>query len=219
VLAARIDRLAPVEKRLLQTAAVIGHEVPLCLLQAIAELPEDMLQRGLAHMQASEFLYETRSFPALAYTFKHALTHEVAYGSLLREQRRVLHARIVEALGRVALAVFRPASENAWPSAPAAAVRHLLPPVPPSVPDELGMFSWGDPARVQRIVEGAGFRAVTLTPVHLACQLAGAGGAAEATAFALLFGPLTRRMAGVSAEQREAVRATLEDVFQSYVTP
>ena len=98
VLAARIDRLPPEEKRLLQTAAVIGTEVPLPLLQAIAELPEDALQRGLARLQAAEFLYETRLFPEREYTFKHALTHEVAYGSLLLERRRVLHARIVESL-------------------------------------------------------------------------------------------------------------------------
>jgi class 3 adenylate cyclase/tetratricopeptide (TPR) repeat protein len=98
VLAARIDRLSSDEKRLLQTAAVIGTEVSLPLLQAIAELPEDAVQRGLAHLQAAEFLYETRLFPEREYTFKHALTHEVAYGSLLQERRRVLHARIVEAL-------------------------------------------------------------------------------------------------------------------------
>jgi tetratricopeptide (TPR) repeat protein len=97
VLAARIDRLLPEEKRLLQTAAVIGTEVPLPLLQAIAELPEATLHRGLAHLQAAEFLYETRLFPEPEYTFKHALTHEVAYGSLLLERRRVLHARLVEA--------------------------------------------------------------------------------------------------------------------------
>jgi tetratricopeptide (TPR) repeat protein len=98
VLAARIDRLPAEEKRLLQTAAVIGTEVPLPLLQAIAELPEASLQRSLAHLQAAEFLNETRLFPEREYTFKHALTHEVAYGSLLQERRRVLHARIVEAL-------------------------------------------------------------------------------------------------------------------------
>jgi class 3 adenylate cyclase/tetratricopeptide (TPR) repeat protein len=98
VLAARIDRLPPEDKRLLQTAAVIGTEVPLPVLQAIAECPEAELHRGLAHLQAAEFLYETRLFPDQTYTFKHALTHEVAYGSLLQERRRVLHARIVEAL-------------------------------------------------------------------------------------------------------------------------
>jgi class 3 adenylate cyclase/tetratricopeptide (TPR) repeat protein len=98
VLAARIDRLPPEDKRLLQTAAVIGTEVPFALLRAIADVPEAVLHRGLAHLQAAEFLYETRLFPEPEYTFKHALTHEVAYGSLLLERRRVLHARIVEAL-------------------------------------------------------------------------------------------------------------------------
>ena len=98
VLAARIDRLPPEEKQLLQTAAVIGTEVSLPLLQAIAEHPEDVLYRSLAHLQATEFLYETHLFPEREYTFKHALTHEVAYGSLLQERRRVLHVRIVEAI-------------------------------------------------------------------------------------------------------------------------
>ncbi|HEY7495974.1 MAG TPA: adenylate/guanylate cyclase domain-containing protein, partial [Candidatus Tectomicrobia bacterium] len=102
VLAARIDRLPPEDKRLLQTAAVIGTEVPLPLLQAIAELPEDALPRGLAHLQEAEFLYETRLFPEHVYTFKHALTHEVAYGGLLHERKRALHARIVEALEALA---------------------------------------------------------------------------------------------------------------------
>jgi class 3 adenylate cyclase/tetratricopeptide (TPR) repeat protein len=102
ILAARIDRLPPEEKRLLQTATVIGMEVPLPLLQAIAELPEAALHRDLAHLQAAEFLYETRLFPEREYTFKHALTHEVAYRSLLQERRRVLHTRIVEALEALA---------------------------------------------------------------------------------------------------------------------
>jgi tetratricopeptide (TPR) repeat protein len=98
VLAARIDRLLPEAKRLLQTAAVIGMEVPLPLLQAIADMPEEALHRHLAHLQAAEFLYETRLFPERAYTFKHALIHDVAYSSLLQERRRLLHARIVEVL-------------------------------------------------------------------------------------------------------------------------
>jgi class 3 adenylate cyclase/tetratricopeptide (TPR) repeat protein len=102
VLAARIDRLPAEEKHLLQTAAAIGHEVPWRLLQAIAELAEEALHRGLAHLQTAEFLYETRLFPELEYTFKHALTHDVAYNSLLLERRRVLHARIVEALEALA---------------------------------------------------------------------------------------------------------------------
>src|SRR5215813_9674153 len=98
ILAARIDRLPPEDKRLLQTAAVIGTEVPWPLLQAIADIAEAALYHSLGELQAAEFLYETSLFPERAYTFKHALTHEVAYGSLLHERRRVLHARIVEAL-------------------------------------------------------------------------------------------------------------------------
>jgi class 3 adenylate cyclase/tetratricopeptide (TPR) repeat protein len=102
VLAARVDRLLSEDKRLLQTAAVIGTAVPFPLLQAIAELPETALHRGLAHLQAAEFLYETRLFPDHEYTFKHALTHEVAYSSLLQERRRALHTRIIEALEALA---------------------------------------------------------------------------------------------------------------------
>ena len=102
LLAARIDRLPPEAKRLLQTAAVIGTEVPGPLLQAIAETSDEALARCLAQLQAAEFLYETSLFPERAYTFKHALTHEVAYGSLLQERRRVLHARIVGVLETLA---------------------------------------------------------------------------------------------------------------------
>ena len=102
VLAARIDHLPPVEKHLLQTAAVIGTEVPVPLLQAIAELPAEAVSQGLAHLQAAEFVYEAHRFPEHVYTFKHALTHEVAYSSLLQERRRVLHASIVAALERLA---------------------------------------------------------------------------------------------------------------------
>jgi class 3 adenylate cyclase/Flp pilus assembly protein TadD len=102
VLAARIDRLSPEDKRLLQTAAVIGTEVPFPLLQATGELPEEALHRGLDHLQAAELLYETRLFPEREYTFKHALTHEVTYGGLLQERRRVLHGRIVEVLEALA---------------------------------------------------------------------------------------------------------------------
>jgi class 3 adenylate cyclase len=100
ILAARIDRLAPELKRLLQAAAVIGKDVPVSLLEAIAELPAAELRRALTQLQTSEFLYEARLFPDLEYTFKHALTHEVAYGGVLQERRRALHARVVDAIER-----------------------------------------------------------------------------------------------------------------------
>ena len=101
ILSARIDRLPPADKRLLQCAAVVGHDAPLALLREIAEVPEAALREQLAHLQAAEFLYETGAFGDLEYTFKHALTHDVAYGSLLAERRRSLHARIVDAIGAV----------------------------------------------------------------------------------------------------------------------
>ena len=101
ILAARIDRLAPEAKRLLQAAAVIGKDVPMPLLLAIANAPEPEVRAELPHLQAAEFLYETRLFPDLEYTFKHALTHEVAYGGLLHERQRALHARITEAIERL----------------------------------------------------------------------------------------------------------------------
>jgi predicted ATPase len=102
VLAARLDRLPPEAKRLLQIAAVIGPEVPVPLLQAITDLPEDALPRSLAQLQAAAFLYETRLFPEAAYTFTHALTHEVAYETLVQDRRRALHARLVVALEALA---------------------------------------------------------------------------------------------------------------------
>jgi tetratricopeptide (TPR) repeat protein len=98
ILAARIDRLPPEEKALLQCAAVIGKDVPFALLREIADAPDDALRGGLTHLVATEFVYETSLFPDLEYTFKHALTHDVAYGSLLHERRRALHERVVMAI-------------------------------------------------------------------------------------------------------------------------
>jgi len=101
ILAARIDRLAPEAKHLLQAAAVIGKDVPMPLLLAIADAPEHEARAELAYLQAGEFLYEATLFPDLEYTFKHALTHEVAYKSLLQSSRLVLHARIVDTIETV----------------------------------------------------------------------------------------------------------------------
>jgi tetratricopeptide (TPR) repeat protein len=101
IIAARIDRLAANDKHLLQAAAVIGKDVPYSLLQAIVELPEELLHQRLGTLQAGEFLYEKSLFPDLEYTFKHALTHEVAYGSVLQERRKALHARIMESIERL----------------------------------------------------------------------------------------------------------------------
>ena len=116
--------------------------------------------------------------------------------------------------GRLTLAAFRPASAKLWPNAPLEAVRHLLPPIPTPEPEEPGPFSWADPARVHRILEGAGFSAVSLTPLDPVIQLAGPAGEVEAADFVMAMGPLVRVLPSLSAEQRENVRAILEVYFR-----
>jgi len=102
VLAARLDRLPPDVRYMLQVAAVIGMDVPWALLQAVAAVPADVLQVSLTHLHRTEFLVAVRPVLDSTSTFKHALTREVAYGSLLQVQRRALHARIVEVLETLA---------------------------------------------------------------------------------------------------------------------
>ncbi len=101
ILASRIDRLPAADKQLLQSAAVIGKDVPFILLHAVADEAQESVRRQLALLQSAEFLYETRLFPDSEYTFKHALTQEVAYGGLLIDRRRATHARIVEEIERL----------------------------------------------------------------------------------------------------------------------
>ncbi|HYB42480.1 MAG TPA: adenylate/guanylate cyclase domain-containing protein, partial [Candidatus Methylomirabilis sp.] len=101
VLAARIDRLPPTEKHLLQCAAVVGETVPYALLEAIADLPDSEIHGSLDGLRAAEFLYYTSLFPEPEYCFKHGLVRRVTYDSLLRDRRRLLHARIVDAIERL----------------------------------------------------------------------------------------------------------------------
>lgn len=101
VLAARIDRLRTEEKDLLKTLAVIGKEFSFSLLKRVATTSEEKLRGLLSHLQAEEFIYEQPAFPELEYTFKHALTQEVAYSSLLIEWRRVLHERTAQGIEEV----------------------------------------------------------------------------------------------------------------------
>jgi len=98
VLASRIDRLPSAEKHLLQEAAVIGSSAPLALLQSLSGLEVQELRGLLASLQTADFLYEARLYPDQEYAFKHALTHEVTYGELLKERRREIHARVVAAM-------------------------------------------------------------------------------------------------------------------------
>jgi class 3 adenylate cyclase/tetratricopeptide (TPR) repeat protein len=101
LVAARIDRLPVEDKHVLQTAAVIGRDVLLPVLRDIADLSEDAHHAALDRLQGAGFLSETTLFPEPEYTFRHPLTHEVAYAGLLHERRRALHARVVDAFERL----------------------------------------------------------------------------------------------------------------------
>ena len=98
LLAARIDGLPTDQKALLQTLGVIGKEFSLGLLRLVVAQAEAELQGQLSRLQAAEFLYERPAFPEPEYTFKHALTQEVAYNSLLVERRKTLHERTGQAI-------------------------------------------------------------------------------------------------------------------------
>jgi class 3 adenylate cyclase/predicted ATPase len=98
VLAARIDRLSREEKDLLQQLAVIGREFPLSLVRQVLSQPDEELYRLLAALQTKEFLYEQPAFPEVEYHFKHALTQEVAYGTVLQERRKELHECTAQAI-------------------------------------------------------------------------------------------------------------------------
>jgi len=100
VIAARIDRLSPKEKLVLQSAAVIGKDVRVPVLRAIADMAGPAFEASLASLRHAEFIQEMRVSPELEYTFTHVLTHEVAYASLLPDRRRDLHAAIMQAIER-----------------------------------------------------------------------------------------------------------------------
>jgi predicted ATPase len=98
ILAARIDRLAAEEKAFLHQLAVIGRQFPLSLVRKVVPQSEDELYRLLSSLQNKEFLYEQPAFPEPDYIFKHALTQEVAYGTVLQDKRKALHERTAQAI-------------------------------------------------------------------------------------------------------------------------
>jgi len=98
ILAARIDRLSPEAKELLQTLAVFGMEFPLSLVREVVQRTPEQLDGLLGHLQTGEFIYEQPAAADVEFTFKHALTHDVAYNSLLIERRKLLHERTAEAI-------------------------------------------------------------------------------------------------------------------------
>ncbi len=93
VLLARLDRLAEDSRRAIQVASVIGREFALRLLARISEIG-DRIRTQVEELRSLELIYEKALHPELAYMFKHALTHDVAYESVVRERRKVLHRTI-----------------------------------------------------------------------------------------------------------------------------
>ena len=98
ILSARIDHLPPEDRELLRTLAVIGMEFPLSLVREVVQRQPEQLDRLLYGLQAREFIYEQPAAADVEYTFKHALTHDVAYHSLLIERRKLLHERTAQAI-------------------------------------------------------------------------------------------------------------------------
>ena len=115
--------------------------------------------------------------------------------------------------GRLLLAVFRSGPENPWATASVAAISHLVPPPAPLGPEEPGQFSWSDPARVKRILDGAGFRNVVLTPLDLSFVMG--RNAAEAAEFATFIGQGARLLHGQPDETRQAARVAFEAFFKA----
>ena len=119
--------------------------------------------------------------------------------------------------GRLLLAVFRSGAENPWATASVAAISHLVPPSAPLGPEEPGQFSWSDPARVKRILDGAGFRNVVPTPLDLSFVMG--RNAAEAAEFATFIGQGARLLHGQPDETRQAARVAFEGFFKAHEGP
>ena len=125
--------------------------------------------------------------------------------------------RAMKPNGRLLLAVFRSGSENPWATASVAAIRHLVPPPPELGPEDPGQFSWSDPARVRRILNGAGFSNVALTPLDLLFTLG--ADAIEAAEFATFIGQGARLLHGQPDETRQAARQAFEGFFKQHEGP
>ena len=119
--------------------------------------------------------------------------------------------------GRLLLAVFRSGAENPWATASVAAISHLVPPSAPLGSEEPGQFSWSDPARVKRILDGAGFHNVVLTPLDLSFVMG--RNEAEAAEFATFIGQGARLLNGQPDETRQAARVAFEAFFKPHEGP
>jgi SAM-dependent methyltransferase len=181
---------------------------------SVARARERIAAAGVQHAEAIVADVSVQSFEPNSFDLSFS-----RFGVMFFSDPAAAFANVHRAMkpgGRVALAVFRAAADDLWPNSPLAAVRHLLPPIPVPGPEDPGPFSWAEPNRVHRILEGAGFREVSLTPLDPFGRLGGS--AAEAAQFMMLFGPLTRLLPALSEPQRDAVRSAIEDFFEGHTT-
>ncbi|HEV2335649.1 MAG TPA: methyltransferase domain-containing protein [Stellaceae bacterium] len=180
--------------------------------RSVARARERIAAASLGHAEVVVADASAHGFPAGAFDLSFSRLGVMFFAEPTAAFTNIKRAMTPAA--RVVLGVFRAAAENLWPIGPTGAVKHLLPPLPTPGPEEPSPFSLADPSRVHRILEGAGFREVSLTPFDWAVRLAPPGGAAEAADFMMVFGPLTRVVPTLPAAQQVAVRAALEAYFE-----
>ncbi|MBX6744134.1 MAG: class I SAM-dependent methyltransferase, partial [Acetobacteraceae bacterium] len=126
--------------------------------------------------------------------------------------------RALKPEGRLVFVCFRSLAENAWVRVPQEAAQPLLPPAEPPKPGEPGEFAFADPGRVRGILEGAGFRDVTLTPHDPPIHLAGPGGAEDAAAFSTQMGPVARILRE-RPDLTEPVRKAMAEAYRKHDGP
>lgn len=126
VLAARIDSLPEDERSILVCGSVIGSRLDVGLLRNICPFAREQQLRCLSRLQQAGFLERTRIVPNLEYSFRHALIHDVAYGTILKSKRLLLHAKVLNAIerrssrklsGRIELLAHHASEAQHWPKA------------------------------------------------------------------------------------------------------
>ena len=190
---------------------VLGADIA---ASSVARAQERIAAAGLAQAEVIHADASTHAFPSAHFDLVCS-----RLGIMFFADPTATFANIRRSLkpeGRAAFIVFRAAAENLWPNGPTGAVRDLLPPLPTPGPEDPSPFSWADPARVHRILGGAGFHDVSLTPFDWVPRLAPPGGAREAADFMLVFGPLTRILPSQPAETQRAILARLETFFRDH---
>jgi SAM-dependent methyltransferase len=195
-----------------------GHVVGADISQhSVARLRERIAATGVRNAEVLVADVATHAFEAAGFDLAFSRLGVMFFGDPTAALANV--RRAMKPGGRLAFAVFRTAAENPFSIDPFRAVRHLLPSFVPPGPDEPGMFSWADPARVHALLEDANFGNVSLTPLDPVMRFAGPGGATDAAELAMMVGHVSRALAGAEPKRREAVRSTLIGFFQRHDGP